>query len=134
MVKRIRYFCRYGLKKYDIFRPFVMPCSPKLSNILFLEFIIWCFFDSSGQFNTTLYVTANIQHPDIVQLVPPTVEIPGSNEPNGSAESKFEICAYGKSPGHSEITFNVTPSGIVRYIQLVAISATYYKTVKQPKL
>ncbi|KOB57797.1 Cystinosin, partial [Operophtera brumata] len=67
-----------------------------------------------GQYNTTLTVTPVIQHPDIVQLVPATVEIPGSNDTNPSVQSKFEICAYGKSPGHSEVTFNVTPSGFVK--------------------
>ncbi|XP_026751508.1 cystinosin homolog isoform X3 [Galleria mellonella] len=66
-----------------------------------------------GQYNTTLEVSAQIQHPDIVQLVPQTVEIPGSSEPNTTVEISHDICAYGKSPGHSEVTFNVTPTGFV---------------------
>ncbi|CAG9784867.1 unnamed protein product [Diatraea saccharalis] len=66
-----------------------------------------------GQYNTTLKVAAQIQHPDIVQLVPGTVEIPGSSEPNTTVQITHDICAYGKSPGHSEISFNVTPSGFV---------------------
>ncbi|KAM3961597.1 lysosomal cystine transporter cystinosin isoform 2-T4 [Aphomia sociella] len=66
-----------------------------------------------GQYNTTLEVTAQIQHSDIVQLVPQTVEIPGSKEPNSTIEISHDICAYGKSPGHSEVTFNVTPAGFV---------------------
>ncbi|KAJ0179718.1 hypothetical protein K1T71_004309 [Dendrolimus kikuchii] len=66
-----------------------------------------------GEYNTTLEVTANIQHADLVQLVPPTVEIPGSKEPNTTVQISYDICAYGKSPGHSEVTFNVTPTGFV---------------------
>lgn len=73
-------------------------------------------FSSSyrGEYNTSLTMTAVIQHPDIVQLVPAKVDIPGSDEPNSSAVITYEICAYGKSPGHSEVTFNITPSGFVR--------------------
>ncbi|XP_012550775.1 cystinosin homolog isoform X2 [Bombyx mori] len=66
-----------------------------------------------GQYNTSLEVISNIQHPDIVQLVPPSIEIPGSNEPNKTVVISYDICAYGKSPGHSEVTFNVTPPGFV---------------------
>ncbi|XP_060800962.1 cystinosin homolog isoform X1 [Amyelois transitella] len=66
-----------------------------------------------GEYNTTLEITAQIQHTDIVQLVPQTVEIPGSKEPNTTIQNSYDICAYGKSPGHSEVTFNVTPSGFV---------------------
>ncbi|KAL4710552.1 hypothetical protein ACJJTC_008954 [Scirpophaga incertulas] len=66
-----------------------------------------------GQYNTTLEVTAQIQHPDIVQFVPQTVEVPSSKEPNATIEIVHDICAYGKSPGHSEVTFNVTPAGYV---------------------
>ncbi|KAG6465125.1 hypothetical protein O3G_MSEX014947 [Manduca sexta] len=66
-----------------------------------------------GQYNETLLVTSHVQHPDIVQLVPTTVEIPGSKEPNTTVENTYDICAYGKSPGHSEVTFNVTPTGFV---------------------
>lgn len=66
-----------------------------------------------GQYNTTLQVISQIQHPDIVQLVPPSVEIPGETDPNTTAVITYDICAYGKSPGHSEVTFNVTPAGYV---------------------
>ncbi|KAJ2946902.1 hypothetical protein O0L34_g16241 [Tuta absoluta] len=66
-----------------------------------------------GQENTTLQVHSNIQHADIVQFVPPTVEIPASDHPNASAEVTYDVCAYGKSPGHSEVTFNVTPTGFI---------------------
>ncbi|XP_032511091.2 cystinosin homolog isoform X1 [Danaus plexippus] len=66
-----------------------------------------------GSYNTSLQVTSNIQHPDIVQFVPPVVDIPGSDPPNATVEVTYDICAYGKSPGHSEVTFNVTPGGFV---------------------
>ncbi|KAL0840106.1 hypothetical protein ABMA28_015414 [Loxostege sticticalis] len=66
-----------------------------------------------GQYNTTLEVAAQIQHPDIVQFVPQTVTIPGSAEPNTTVNITHDICVLGKSPGHSEVTFNVTPSGFV---------------------
>ncbi|XP_049866400.1 cystinosin homolog isoform X2 [Pectinophora gossypiella] len=66
-----------------------------------------------GEYNTTIQVTSHIQHPDIVQFVPPTIEIPGSENPNTTVELTHDICAYGKSPGHSEVTFNVTPAGFV---------------------
>lgn len=67
-----------------------------------------------GQYNTTLEVAAQIQHPDIVQFVPQTVTIPGSAEPNTTVNITHDICVLGKSPGHSEVTFNVTPSGFVK--------------------
>ncbi|XP_041976078.1 cystinosin homolog isoform X3 [Aricia agestis] len=66
-----------------------------------------------GEYNTTLSISAKIQHPDIVQYVPPVLVIVGTDNPNASAVIAHDICAYGKSPGHSEVTFNVTPSGIV---------------------
>nr|XP_049702769.1 cystinosin homolog isoform X1 [Helicoverpa armigera]XP_049702770.1 cystinosin homolog isoform X1 [Helicoverpa armigera]XP_049702771.1 cystinosin homolog isoform X1 [Helicoverpa armigera] len=66
-----------------------------------------------GQYNESLKVTANIQHPDIVQFVPQTIDIPGSKEPNSTVKITYDICAYAKSPGHSEVTFNVTPAGYV---------------------
>ncbi|KAH9634231.1 hypothetical protein HF086_012693, partial [Spodoptera exigua] len=66
-----------------------------------------------GQYNESLQVTANIQHPDIVQFVPQTIDIPGSKEPNTTVKITYDICAYAKSPGHSEVTFNVTPAGYV---------------------
>ncbi|XP_059052510.1 cystinosin homolog isoform X2 [Achroia grisella] len=66
-----------------------------------------------GQYNITLEVTSEIQHPDIVQLVPQTVEITGSKRPDSNIVISHDICAYGKSPGHSEVTFNVTPTEFV---------------------
>ncbi|XP_045764556.1 cystinosin homolog isoform X4 [Maniola jurtina] len=66
-----------------------------------------------GEYNTSLKVAAQIQHPDIVQFIPPVIDIPGSQEPNSNATLTYDICAYGKSPGHSDVTFNVTPTGIV---------------------
>lgn len=66
-----------------------------------------------GEYNTSLQVAAQIQHADIVQFIPSAIDIPGTAEPNTTAEITHDICAYGKSPGHSEVTFNVTPSGIV---------------------
>ncbi|XP_028162345.1 cystinosin homolog isoform X3 [Ostrinia furnacalis] len=66
-----------------------------------------------GQYNITLAATAQIQHPDIVQFVPQTVEIPGSPEPNTNVTITHDICVLGKSPGHSEAVFNVTPEGFV---------------------
>lgn len=66
-----------------------------------------------GEYNTSLQATSNIQHPDIVQFVPSVIDIPGTEEPNTTAEHTYDICAYGKGPGHSEVTFNVTPTGFV---------------------
>ncbi|CAH2107042.1 unnamed protein product [Euphydryas editha] len=66
-----------------------------------------------GEYNTSLQATSYIQHPDIVQFVPSVIDIPGTEEPNTTAEHAYDICAYGKSPGHSEVTFNVTPTGFV---------------------
>ncbi|XP_072940290.1 cystinosin isoform X2 [Epargyreus clarus] len=66
-----------------------------------------------GEYNTTLQVSAQIQHPDIVQIVQPTVVIPGVEEPNATAVLTYDMCAYGKGPGHSEVAFNVTPPGFV---------------------
>ncbi|CAH0728969.1 unnamed protein product, partial [Brenthis ino] len=66
-----------------------------------------------GEYNTSLQVAAQIQHPDIVQFIQSVIDIPGSEEPNATAELTYDIYAYGKSPGHSEVTFNVTPSGFV---------------------
>ncbi|VVD04067.1 unnamed protein product [Leptidea sinapis] len=66
-----------------------------------------------GEFNSTIQVRSQIQHPELVQFVPPVIEIPASSEPNDSVRLTYDICAYGKSPGHSEVAFNVTPSGVV---------------------
>ncbi|XP_073951714.1 lysosomal cystine transporter cystinosin isoform X2 [Choristoneura fumiferana] len=66
-----------------------------------------------GEYNETLDVAIKAQHPDIVQFAPPTVVIPGAENPNTTVEISYDICAYGKSPGHSEVSFNVTPSGYV---------------------
>ncbi|KAI5644056.1 PQ loop repeat domain-containing protein [Phthorimaea operculella] len=76
-----------------------------------------------GQENTNLEVHSNIQHADIVQFVPPVVEIPAADNPNATAELTYDICAYGKSPGHSEVTFNVTPAGYI-YMDKVFIRVT----------
>ncbi|XP_039749158.1 cystinosin homolog isoform X1 [Pararge aegeria] len=76
-----------------------------------------------GEFNTSLTVAAQIQHPDIVQFSPPVIEIPGSADPNTTAIFTYDVSAYGKSPGHSEVTFNVTPSGIVN-LQSVFLRVT----------
>ncbi|CAK1552854.1 unnamed protein product [Leptosia nina] len=70
-------------------------------------------FTQIGEYNETLAITAVIQHPDIVQFVPPTINIPGTERPNTTAKLTYDICAYGRSPGHSEVTFNATPSDIV---------------------
>ncbi|XP_048485003.1 cystinosin homolog isoform X2 [Plutella xylostella] len=66
-----------------------------------------------GTYNETLTVSAQIQHGDIVQFVPSTVVLAAGDPPSASAEISYDICAYGKSPGHSEVTFNVTPAGFV---------------------
>ncbi|XP_038210188.1 cystinosin homolog isoform X1 [Zerene cesonia] len=66
-----------------------------------------------GEYNVTLTVTPQIQHPDIVQFMPPYISIPGSEQPNQTVELTYDICAYGRSPGHSEVAFNATPTGII---------------------
>ncbi|XP_050342867.1 cystinosin homolog isoform X3 [Nymphalis io] len=66
-----------------------------------------------GEYNTTLQVTSQIQHPDIVQFVPPVIDMPGVDKPDPTTKHTYDICAYGKSPGHSEVTFNVTPPDFV---------------------
>ncbi|XP_064071156.1 cystinosin homolog isoform X2 [Vanessa tameamea] len=66
-----------------------------------------------GEYNTTLQVASQIQHADIVQFVPPVVDMPGFDKPDPTMKHTYDICAYGKSPGHSEVTFNVTPAGFV---------------------
>lgn len=66
-----------------------------------------------GEFNTSLQILAVPQHGDIVEVVPSVVDIPGSEEPNATAILTYDICAAGKNPGHSVVTFNVTPSGFI---------------------
>ncbi|XP_063361237.1 cystinosin homolog isoform X1 [Cydia amplana] len=66
-----------------------------------------------GEYNETIDVTIQAQHPDIVQFLPPHVLIPGVESPNTTVEISYDISAHGKSPGHSDVSFNVTPSGIV---------------------
>lgn len=66
-----------------------------------------------GQFNTSLTITAVIQHPDIIQLVPSVIDIPGSKEPNSTAETTYDVTAYAKSPGNTDVTFNIAPTGFV---------------------
>lgn len=66
-----------------------------------------------GEYNTELTVNMKIQHNDIVQFVPSHVVIPASENPNSTARITHDICALGKSPGHSDVTFNVTPAGLV---------------------
>ncbi|CAH2075528.1 unnamed protein product, partial [Iphiclides podalirius] len=66
-----------------------------------------------GESNVTLQIHTQVQHPDIVQFVPSPLDIPGSADPNDTAEITHDIWAYGKSPGHSEVTFNATPVGSV---------------------
>ncbi|XP_026328365.1 cystinosin homolog isoform X2 [Hyposmocoma kahamanoa] len=66
-----------------------------------------------GEFNTTLEVTSKVQYPDLVQLVPSSVTIPKSENPNASAVLSYEISAYAKSPGHTYVTFDATPTGFV---------------------
>ncbi|CAB3243385.1 unnamed protein product [Arctia plantaginis] len=66
-----------------------------------------------GQYNTSLIINAAIQHPDIVQLVPQQIDIPGSKEPNSTIETTYDVSVYAKSPGNSEVYFNVTPAGFV---------------------
>ncbi|GBP27608.1 Cystinosin homolog [Eumeta japonica] len=64
-----------------------------------------------GEYNTTLNVAFKVQHPDLVQFVPSTVVIPGTDEPNASAVVTHDVCVLGKSPGHTEVTFDATPPG-----------------------
>lgn len=71
------------------------------------------FLNCSGEFNTTLEVTSKVQYPDLVQLVPSSVTIPKSENPNASAVLSHEISAYAKSPGHTYVYFDATPSGFV---------------------
>ncbi|XP_026739544.1 cystinosin homolog isoform X2 [Trichoplusia ni] len=63
----------------------------------------------TGAYNTSLKVAATIQHPDIVQLDPQTLDIPA-----GGGDTSYDISAHGISPGHSEIYFTVTPDGYVQ--------------------
>lgn len=71
------------------------------------------FLNSSGEFNTSLEVTSRVQYPDLVQLVPSSISIPKSDNPNASAVVSYEISAYAKNPGHTYVSFNATPSGVV---------------------
>ncbi|XP_045525167.1 cystinosin homolog isoform X2 [Pieris brassicae] len=71
-------------------------------------------FIQIGEYNETLSVTAQIQHPDIVQFVPSTINIPAVEQPNTTAELAYDICAYGRSPGHSEVTFSASPTDVVK--------------------
>ncbi|XP_013178047.1 PREDICTED: cystinosin homolog isoform X1 [Papilio xuthus] len=66
-----------------------------------------------GESKVAIILTAQVQHPDIVQFPSPTIDIPGAIYPNNTAEITHDIWAYGKSPGHSEVTFNATPAGAV---------------------
>ncbi|CAG4941310.1 unnamed protein product [Parnassius apollo] len=66
-----------------------------------------------GEPNVTLQIALQVQHPDIVQFVPSTLDIPGTAEPNDTVKITHDIMAYGKSPGHSDVTFNSTPVGSV---------------------
>lgn len=77
--------------------------------ILIYEF----FLNSSGEFNTTLEVASKVQYPDLVQLVPSSVTIPKSENPNASIVLSHEISVYAKSPGHTYVSFDATPSGFV---------------------
>ncbi|XP_068630501.1 cystinosin homolog isoform X2 [Battus philenor] len=64
-----------------------------------------------GESKDAIKVASQVQHPDILQLSPPSFDIPGTADPNDTAEITHDIWAYGKSPGHSEVTFNATPAG-----------------------
>ncbi|CAH0626775.1 unnamed protein product [Chrysodeixis includens] len=63
----------------------------------------------TAAFNTSLKVEATVQHPDILGLTPLTIDIPGG----GTGYAQFGLVALAKSPGHSEVTFAITPAGYV---------------------
>ncbi|XP_075970884.1 lysosomal cystine transporter cystinosin isoform X2 [Anticarsia gemmatalis] len=86
-----------------------------------------------GQFNTSLAMTAVIQHPDILQVVPQTIDIPGSKEPNSTVVTTHDVSVYAKSPGNTEITFNSTPAGFVNensvYLRVTVMHSHIIKVV-----
>ncbi|XP_013136517.1 PREDICTED: cystinosin homolog isoform X2 [Papilio polytes] len=66
-----------------------------------------------GEFKVGIKITAQVQHSDIVQFPSPTIDIPAVILPNDTVQITHDIWAYGKSPGHSEVTFNATPDGVI---------------------
>lgn len=58
--------------------------------------------------------------------MPQQIDIPGSKEPNSTVETTYDVSVYAKSPGNSEVYFNVTPAGFVRWVTIVILKYSVF--------